>query len=675
MVKGMNGFFYGKLAVGNLKKNGRLYLPYILAAVGIGAMYYIMVALAGDEGIMDMPGAMELKMIMGLGCGVIMVFAIIFLFYTNSFLMKRRKKEFGLFHILGMEKRHIGRMMFWETCMVGFISIAGALTAGVILYKLVVLVLLRITGLEVPFGFRISGSGIATVAACFAVIFIMTLLYNLRQVQKANAIELLHSGSQGEREPKTRWLLALVGLAALGLGYGIAIVTEDPVGAMLLFFVAVLLVVLGTYCLFTAGSIAVLKMMRRNKKYYYKTKHFTSVSGMIYRMKQNAVGLANICILSTMVLVMVSGTVSLYAGVDDIIDIRYPKDFAITGYGGMPEEEKAALKGMFLQAAEETGLTVGETTEYSTLSFTVWKSGENIVITSPQGGTPEGSMCILELLTLEEFNRFSKEQKELAEDEILVSVRQGDDGEQGYNFNGMQFRIKEYLEDFTLEGLDTNVVYDGYFVVVKDSQVLEKINGLQREAYGDRASTENYSLYANLSGEKQQKAACGKRLEELLGAYNQDKGEEGLAVSINVKEEQREGFLIFCGGFLFLGVFLGFVFLMATVLIIYYKQVSEGYEDKERFEIMQKVGMGPREVKASIHSQILKVFFLPLVMACIHLTMAFPMLNRLLLLFNLRNPQLFATCTILCVGVFAAIYGIVFGITAKAYYRIVGEQR
>lgn len=671
----MNGFFYGKLAVGNLKKNGRLYLPYILAAVGIGAMYYIMVALAGDEGIMDMPGALELKMIMGLGCGVIMVFAIIFLFYTNSFLMKRRKKEFGLFHILGMEKRHIGRMMFWETCMVGFISIAGALTAGVILYKLVVLVLLRITGLEVPFGFRISGSGIATVAACFAVIFIMTLLYNLRQVQKANAIELLHSGSQGEREPKTRWLLALVGLAALGLGYGIAIVTEDPVGAMLLFFVAVLLVVLGTYCLFTAGSIAVLKMMRRNKKYYYKTKHFTSVSGMIYRMKQNAVGLANICILSTMVLVMVSGTVSLYAGVDDIIDTRYPKDFAITGYSGMPEEEKAALKGMFLQAAEETGLTVGETTEYSTLSFAVWKSGENMVITSPQGGTPEGSMCILELLTLEEFNRFSKEQKELAEDEILVSVRQGDDGEQGYNFNGMQFRIKEYLEDFTLEGLDTNVVYDGYFVVVKDSQVLEKINGLQREAYGDRASTENYSLYANLSGEKQQKAACGKRLEELLGAYNQDKGEEGLAVSINVKEEQREGFLIFCGGFLFLGVFLGFVFLMATVLIIYYKQVSEGYEDKERFEIMQKVGMGPREVKASIHSQILKVFFLPLVMACIHLTMAFPMLNRLLMLFNLRNPQLFATCTILCVGVFAAIYGIVFGITAKAYYRIVGEQR
>lgn len=672
----MNGFFYGKLAFGNLKKNGRLYLPYILAAVGIGAMYYIMVALTGDEGIMDMPGAAELKLIMGLGCGVIMIFAIIFLFYTNSFLMKRRKKEFGLFHILGMEKRHIGRMMFWETCMVGAVSIAGGLVAGIILYKLVVLVLLRITGLEVPFGFRISPSGLAAVAACFAAIFVMTLLYNLRQVQKANAIELLHSSSQGEREPKTRWLLALIGLAALGLGYGIAIVTEDPVGAVLLFFVAVLLVVLGTYCLFTAGSIAVLKIMRKNKGYYYKTKHFISVSGMIYRMKQNAVGLANICILSTMVLVMVSGTVSLYAGVDDIVNTRYPKDFSITGYGNMPEEEKAALKGMFLQAAEESSLAVGETTEYTTLSISAWKSGESIRIVKPGAVTPEGELCILELLTLEEYNRCSGEHKELAEDEILVSVRQGEEGEGAYHINGMDFSIKEYLTGFDLEGLDRNVIYDGYFIVVKDGQVLEQINEMQREAYGDRASTKDYAIYADLSGSEQQKKDCSKRLEELIGAYNQGKGEEGqLAVRLDVKEEQKEGFLIFCGGFLFLGIFLGFVFLMATVLIIYYKQVSEGYEDKGRFEIMQKVGMSPKEVKASIHSQILKVFFLPLVMACIHLTMAFPMLNRLLLLFNLRNPGLFAACTVSCVGVFAVIYGIVFGITARAYYRIVGERR
>lgn len=672
----MNNFFYGKLAFGNLRKNGRLYLPYILAAVGIGAMYYIMVALTGDEGIEKMPGGRDLKMIMGLGCGVIMIFAVIFLFYTNSFLMKRRKKEFGLFHILGMEKKHIGKMMFWETCMVGFLGIAGGLAGGILLYKLVVLVLLRITGLDVPFGFTVSGMGIANVAVCFAVVFGMTLVYNLFQVQKANAIELLHSANQGEREPRTRWILAVFGIAALGFGYWIAIVTENPVDALLLFFVAVILVVIGTYCLFTAGSIAVLKMMRKNKKYFYRTKHFISVSGMIYRMKQNAVGLANICILSTMVLVMVSGTVALYAGVGDIINNRYPKDFALTGYGNMSEEEKAALNGMFQQAVKETGLTVEDSVEYTSLSVAVWKSGENMRIENQGAVTLEGKISVLELITLEEYNRLENQQKELAEDEILVSVRQGDEDDQAYSINGRNFRIKERLKDFDMEGLDSNVIYDGYFVVVKDAQILEELNEMQKKVYDNRASSKDYRMYADISGTSEQQEDCAGRLGELIEAYNQGRAEEEhLSVRIDVKEEQREGFMIFCGGFLFLGIFLGFVFLMATVLIIYYKQISEGYEDKERFEIMQKVGMSPREVKASIHSQILKVFFLPLVMACVHLTMAFPMMNRLLLMFNMKNPGLFAVCTVSVVGIFAVIYGIVFGITARAYYRIVGEKR
>lgn len=672
----MSSFFYGRLAFGNLKKNGRLYLPYILAAVGIGAMYYIMVALTGDEGIEKMPGAGDLKMIMGLGCGVILIFAVIFLFYTNSFLMKRRKKEFGLFHILGMEKKHIGKMMFWETCMVGLISIAGGLAGGILLYKLVVLVLLRITGLEVPFGFTVSKAGIANVAVCFAAVFGMTLVYNLFQVQKANAIELLHSASQGEREPRTRWILAILGILALGLGYGIAIVTENPVEALLLFFVAVILVVIGTYFLFTAASIAVLKIMRKNKKYFYRTKHFISVSGMIYRMKQNAVGLANICILSTMVLVMVSGTVALYAGVDDIINNRYPKDISFTGYGNMSEEEKASLKGMFQQAAEETGLAVEDSVEYTALSISAWKSGENMQIQKPGTITPEGKLVILELITLEEYNRLAGQQQELEEDEILVSVRQGAEGDAAYCINGRNFRIKEYLKDLALEGLDSNVVYDGYFLVVRDTQVMEELNEMQREVYGDVASTADYCVYADLSGTEEQIKECAGRMDGLIEAYNQQRAEEEhLSVRLNVREEQRDGFMIFCGGFLFLGIFLGFVFLMATVLIIYYKQISEGYEDKERFEIMQKVGMSPREVKAAIHSQILKVFFLPLVMACVHLTMAFPMMNRLLLMFNMKNPGLFAVCTVSVVGVFAVIYGIVFGITARAYYRIVGEKR
>lgn len=672
----MNRFFYGKLAFGNLKKNGRLYLPYMLAAIGIGAMFYIMLALTADEGIGKMPGAAELKMIMGLGCGVIMVFAVIFLFYTNSFLMKRRKKEFGLFHILGMEKRHIGKMMFWETCMVGFISIAGAAAAGVVLYKLVVLVLLRITGLEVPFGFTISASGIGNMAICFAAIFLATMLYNLVQVKKANAIELLHSANQGEKEPKTRWFLAILGVLALGGGYVIAIVAEDPLGALLMFFVAVLLVILGTYCLFTAGSIALLKIMRKNKTYFYKTKHFISVSGMIYRMKQNAVGLANICILSTMVLVMVSGTISLYLGMEDIINTQYPRDIAITGSGNLTDGQKSDLKGMFQQAAAESGQSVEGMVEYTTLDVTVWKSGGNMVIANPEDEQPEGTLCVLEILTLEEYNRVAKEPGQLQDDEIFVCVRQGEAGDTSYSLNGKNLRIKEYLEDFQLEGMDKMIIYDGYFLVVKDRQVMQELYEMQKAVYGERASVETYSIFADLSGDPGQMERYEERFLGLLEEYNQTKGEgETIAAKLALKDERREAMMVFCGGFLFLGVFLGFVFLMATVLIIYYKQVSEGYEDKGRFEIMRKVGMSPKEVKASIHSQIMKVFFLPLVMAGVHLTMAFPMMNRLLMLFNLRNPGLFAACTVVVVCIFAGIYGIVFGITAKAYYQIVGEQR
>ena len=262
----MSRFFYGKLAFSNLKKNARLYLPYMLTAIGVSAMYYIMLAITKDEGIQKMPGSESLQMVLGLGCGVITIFAVIFLFYTNSFLMKRRKKEFGLFNILGMEKRHIGKMMFWETGMIAIVCIIGGAITGIILYKLVVLILLRITGLEVPFGFYISFSAVKSMVICFLCIFAVTLFYNLFQVRKAKPIELLQSSNQGEAEPKTRWLMSLIGILALGVGYAIAIVVEDPIGALLMFFVAVILVMIGTYCLFVAGSVAILKLMRKNKK-------------------------------------------------------------------------------------------------------------------------------------------------------------------------------------------------------------------------------------------------------------------------------------------------------------------------------------------------------------------------------------------------------------------------
>lgn len=667
----MNRFFYGRLAFSNLKKNSGLYLPYILTAIGVSAMYYIMGAISRDEGIKKMPGSEELAIILGLGCGVIAIFAVIFLFYTNSFLMKRRKKEFGLFNILGMEKRHIGKMMFWEMLMVAGVSIVFGIVVGILLNKLVVLILLRLVDLEVPFGFSISVEAIVSTVILFGCIFAVTLVYNLFQVQKARPIELLQSANQGEKEPKTRWILTVMGLLCLAGGYGIALFVEDPISALVMFFLAVILVIAGTYCLFTAGSIAVLKLLRKNKNYYYKTSHFTSVSGMIYRMKQNAVGLSNICILSTMVLVMISGTVSLYMGVDDSMKERYPKEVNLTGYNLTPSG-KEAMRELARRGVSDLGIEMEEVVEYSALSVMVYKDGETLNL----GGediVPKGELSIVQCLTMEDYEHLGGEHTELLEDEVLVYIMRGDIEDQQYHLGDKSFRIKQYLPELMIGGTKSEVMYDVYFLIAKDETVLQEISKIQKEAYKDRANDIATLIYMDVTGEKEQEIACANHIEELLEAYNQSlPEEEQIDLRVDSRADMRESFMIFCGGFLFLGMFLGFVFLMATVLIIYYKQISEGYEDKSRFEIMQKVGMSKKEVRASIRSQVLKVFFLPLVMACIHLAAAFPMMNRLILLFGMVNAPLFAVCAVATVGIFAVIYAIVYGITARSYYKIVG---
>lgn len=670
----MSGFFYGKLAIGNLRKNLGLYLPYVITAIGVAAMYYIMAAISRDEGLEQMPHTKDMQMILGLGSGVIAIFAVIFLFYTNSFLMKRRKKEFGLFNILGMEKRHIGKMMFWETLTVAAVSILGGLLAGIALNKLVTMVLLRILELDVPFGFMVSLPAMASVVVLFLGIYGATLAYNLFQVWKSKPIELLQSAHRGEAEPRTRWLLALLGLVFLGVGYGIAIWVKNPLEALLMFFLAVILVILGTYCLFTAGSVALLKLLRKNKGYYYQTRHFISVSGMIYRMKQNAVGLANICILSTMVLVMVSGSLCLYTGMEDAVNTRLPKDISVKGRD-LTEEGRAVSMRFLEQAAGEGGLSIEAMTEYSSLGCTAWKKGEKIQFLSVSDdvfSNTNGELCVLEIVTLMDYERITGDRQELKENEILVYTGRGDKDAASLQFGDKSFQVKSYLEELDLEGLGTEIAYDVYFVVVKNSGIQQRLYEMQKASYGDNASAIEHCIYADLSGTQEQARACAERIQQLREEYNASQGEQGaLNVSVDSKDEMREGFLMLSGGFLFLGIFLGFVFLMATVMIIYYKQISEGYEDKGRFEVMQKVGMSRREVKASIQSQILKVFFLPLLMACIHLAAAFPMLNRLVSMFGLDNVPLFAVCAVGTVGVFAVIYGIVYGITAKAYYKIV----
>ena len=539
----MNRHFFRKLAAGNIRKNASTYLPYIITCVVTTAIYYMVKSLSLNPGLEQMMGADTLAYTMYLGSWITAIFAFIFLFYTNSFLMKRRKKEFGVFNILGMEKRHLARTLAWETLYVTLLSLTLGLVLGIALDKIMFLVIARVVGGDISLGFFVSPRAIVGTVELFAVIFLLIWLHSVRQIHVANPIELLRDSRAGEREPKTRWLMAILGALCVGIGYYIAITTKNPITSIMAFFVAVLLVIAGTYMLFAAGSIALLKMLKKNKKFYYKTNHFTSVSGMIYRMKQNAVGLANICILSTMVLVMISATSSLMLGVEDIIHTRYPYQFTVY--------------------SDETD--------------------------------PASSQ----------------------------------------------------------------------FIVVRDEEI-PWLYECQKEALGDIANAPRLFYGFNVNVDDDRQEALFAKLEERL-AQMEFQG------TVESSAEARVSFVGLYGGFFFLGIFLGTLFVAATVLIIYYKQISEGYDDRERFVIMQKVGMSHQEVKASIHSQVLTVFFLPLLVAGCHVAAAFPLISKLLAIMNLLNTGLYVACTVGCFLIFAVMYVLIYLLTARTYYRIVSR--
>lgn len=672
----MNRGLYTKLAFTNIKNNRNFYFPYLLTGIITTAMFYIMCALAGNEGIESMPGSRDVQMILNMGIRVIGIFSVIFLFYTNSFVIKRRKKELGIYNILGMEKRHISKILGMETIFTMLIAIVGGLITGVVFHKLMCMLLYRLMGLDAEIEFYVSKTGAVLSLLLFFGIYTLTFIYDLLQVKLANPIELLQGSNVGEREPKTKMIMAVLGCVCLGIGYYIAITTKNPVEALTLFFVAVILVIIGTYLLFTAGSIAFLKMLRRKKSYYYKTKHFTSVSGMLYRMKQNAVGLSNICILSTMVLVVVSTTVCLYLGVNDILEERYPSDIEVYGYyseDGIKEDNEIipAVKS----AVEESGRKIRDQKSYIELDFSaVEKDGAYVLDRElVKSSVSMDEMVGFTVLTREGYEELYHDRiEELGDNEIALITFKKEKKKDKIVLNDRSYQIKEtkrFKEDDVAELLD--VMENYYYIIVNDTEDLKKINSLQTEAYEEAASNIAHNYRFDIDGTEQEKKDCffaiQKKLDEIENPFEGD-------IYSGSRQESRERTYALYGGFFFLGLFLGAMFLMITVLIIFYKQISEGYEDKERFAIMEKVGMSSAEVKSTIRSQVRTVFLLPIVMAAIHIAAAFPMIKRLLALFGLTNGTLFALCVVGTIMVFLIIYLLVFMQTSRVYYRIVGEQ-
>ncbi|MCH5324892.1 MAG: ABC transporter permease [Eubacterium sp.] len=645
---------YAGLAADNIKRNSQTYLPYLITCIITSAMVYIIKSLSLNPDLDNVIGGDALQMILTFGSYVTMIFAFIFLFYTNSFLMKRRKKELGLYNILGMEKRHIAKVLLTETIYTAVISLAIGLTVGILLDKLLFLLLTKMLGSVVPFGFYISVESLAVTCIFMLCAFLLIYLNALRQIHLAKPIELLHGSGMGEKEPKAKWLLALLGVVFLGTGYYIAIVTTQPLQALMLFFVAVVCVIIGTYLLFTAGIIAFLKILKRNKKYYYRINHFTSVSGMIYRMKQNAVGLANICILSTMVLVMVSSTSCLLAGQEDIINTRYPFDFMVSLYdGGTQDKVERYLS--------DNKVDVEKSVKYTSLTFETVQDESRFYIPE-ETSVDTSDLCEIGIIYLEDYNRLTGENIELAENEILLF---SDDKEMQYdkiNLLGRDLSVARRLDDFPIGSTD---VVKCASIVVSGEDVMQDFYEAQKAAYGENFSLIRY--YYNFSINSGDEKELYRGLHDYLN-INADYG-----FRIDAKYTAHESYMSLYGGLFFLGAFLGTLFLMQTVLIIYYKQISEGFDDKKRFEIMQNVGMSKTEVRKSIHSQIITVFFLPLVTAGIHTAFSFPLICRMFVVVQMRNTDLFIICLLICFAAFSLIYALIYSITAKTYYRIVSK--
>ena len=673
----MHKGIFSRLAKQNIRNNKSTYIPYIITCIFCIAMIYMMEFLRDcptlDQAVRQ---ADEVRMIVFTGEIVVEIFCIIFLIYSNSFLMKRRQKEIGLYNILGLERNHIGIVMFLETIITSIGSLAGGIAAGIIGSKLALLLLLKLLHIPSVLGFYISVKGIFTCLFMFGIIFLMILFLNLAKIHLSRPVELLRGNNTGEKEPVVKWLMALIGFICLGAGYYLAVTTESPIKAITIFLLAVILVMAGTYLLFTAGSIVILKFLRRRKSFYYRTGNFISISGMLYRMKQNAIGLASICILSTGVLLMIAMTVSIYFGMNDIMLNRYPYDVDMSVTSISEEECQTAIEA-FEKAIADNKVPVEKSVEEIYLDIVCSKNGDQILIKPANTIRNSDSVLVLSLLDQAEYERLTGISANLNDGEIFAwypSAVQKD----SVTVDETEFTVKKWLDKNPLT-CGEDAVSDNAVLVVTDED-FKKFDEMRTEMYKGVSSApagEDLTLHLGLdiTGSETDKIDFGTPVMEVVKDLKKNGGlSENSWITSGIRQQEYESYYADNGSLLFIGIFLGSLFLMGTAMIIYYKQISEGYEDQKRFEIMQKVGLSRREVRSSVRRQILMVFFLPLLMAMLHIAMAFPMIRRMLLLFGMTNTKLFIGCTAGTVLIFAVVYGLIYLMTARSYYHIVERK-
>ncbi len=657
---------YPKLAAQNIKKNGRYYFPYIISGILSVAMFYIILSFNRSESLQNVVGGATLESIFLCATVVGGILFAIFLFYNQSFLIKHRKTEFGLYSVLGMEKKHISVMCAYESLYVTSICVFGGIAVGVLFSKLVFLALLKILAVSIPLKFEIDAGAISGTAAMFLVIYTLIFFNTVRQIYMSKTVELLHSSKVGEKEPKAKWFVTLLGLLTLGAGYAIALTTKSPLNAIPLFTLAVILVIIGTYCLFTSGSISLLKMLRKNKDYYYKTKHFVNVSGMIYRMKQNAVGLGNICIFCTAVLVMISTTFSLYAGMEDVLRNRFPRNISTEIYIS-DDGQAQQINDKVVEITDKYGVGRSNILNYKTSELTaVQVEPDRFSATDADQNSVSfaNEFSYIKFVSLEDYNRAAGKKETLSENEVLLCEVNGKIEGDRVRFGDYSLDIKQRVDDFEPANGNRALMLHTFYIIIPDESVISQVVKCASAGETDFYRSSYYCGF-DTDADANTQILCTNELQSEFVNMGYAKAR------VECAEESRNSFYSLYGGLLFIGIFLGLAFIIATVLIIYYKQISEGRDDKDRFDIMQKVGLSKQEIKKTINSQVLTVFFLPLLVSFVHLAVAFPILTKLLAMLMLTNKTLFLGCTVASAAVFTLFYIAIYVITSKIYYKIV----
>ena len=679
----MKTLFYPRLAWDGLRKNRRLAWPYLLTCVCMVAMMYILCFLASDGVVALLPrGRSSVQMILTLGQLVMLLFSLIFLFYTHSFLLRRRAKEFGLYSVLGMSRRNLARVVTWESLITALLSLAGGLLLGVALSKLAELGLVNMMGGEIDYRLRVDGFSVIKTVVFFSAVFGLIWLAALVRALRGSAVNLMKRESVGERPPKGNWLLAGLGVILLGAAYCMAVGVENPLEALMWFFVAVLLVIVATYLLMIAGSVRLCRILQGNRSYYYQPKHFVSVSSMAYRMKRNGAGLASICIIATMVLVMLSTTTCLWFGTEDSIHNQYPReinvDVQLNDAAQLNEDNLNRFRQVAARLTAERGASVGNVSEFGYAYMVGQRRGSTIQCdyTLADSGMSFDSVLELFLVSAGDYSARTGAPVSLKAGEAMLIPDRCE-----FNSDALTLAVGDVRQDFRVAAVETTgsmkdhavvSTSPGMTVVVPDLEAV--VSGFPREnAEGHTVVLPKWVYGFDTGLSDGDNASLGRELNRRLEAlpFEGEKGEGFRGIMVSTRAEGAEDYYASNGSLFFIGMLLSAVFLMAAVLIIYYKQVSEGYEDAKRFDIMQKVGMTKPEIRRSVSSQLLTVFALPLAFAGLHLIFAFPMIRRMLMLFSLYNVGLFVRTTLISFAVFAAFYGVVYRLTSGAYYRIV----